>query len=165
MEAKAVNSHGWPLRRYVTVAGVVSSHKFYGLLLRLENGDEGHVDSSDVADHPVSPADWPPVGKSVKGVLLGPTRMGRVRLSLRDSDVALVEELRDPEADIEQWAALKEVGAGNVNARDAFFASSGAVPFLRWALVRPSYSSDKKLAEELLIMAPRGIKSRLGLPE
>jgi predicted RNA-binding protein with RPS1 domain len=82
------------------VSCVVIGHKQYGLLMRLENGDEGLVDSSDIADHPVSPAGWPPIGTNVRAVVLGPTRMGRWRLTIRDGDVRVVTALENPEAEL-----------------------------------------------------------------
>lgn len=166
MEAGAkVNSPEYQLRKYAMVTGIIAEHKAYGLLLVLENGDEGFADSSDVADIPVSADDWPPVGESVRAVVLGPTRIGRVRLSLRRSDVEVVAALNDPEVEFRNWEALMADRSGNAIARDAFFASFSAVPLLRWALARPQYSADRKLAEELLVAAPRTVKEQLNLPE
>ena len=149
------------LRRYSTVLGVVAAHKDYGLLLRLENDDEGFVDSSDVADAPVRPQDWPPVGTRLTAVVLGPTRMGRWRLSLRDGDVEVVTALEDPEAEFGRWNALKRDGQGS----DPFFSAPGDVPLFRWALARPQYSSERKLAEELITAAPESIKDQLSSPD
>ena len=159
-----MNSPEHRLQRYSTVSGVVAGHKQYGLLLRLENGAEGFVDSSDIADRPTHSDAWPPVGATVNAVVLGPTRMGRWRLSLRAGDREVVTALEDPEVEFGYWDSVKEVGPGDQAARDAFLSSLGAVPLLRWALARPRHSLDRRLAEELLAAAPPVIKERLGLP-
>ncbi|GIM90712.1 S1 RNA-binding domain-containing protein [Paractinoplanes toevensis] len=160
-----MNSPENQLRRYSTVSGVVADHKKYGLLLHLENGVEGFVDSSDVADRPVDSGDWPSVGITVMAVVLGPTQMGRWRLSMRDRDIRVVTALEDPQAEFGYWDALKVAGPGNSAARDAFLSSPSAVPLLRWALACPWHSSDRKLAEELLATAPGTVKEQFDLPD
>ncbi|MEV6299128.1 hypothetical protein AB0M02_06960 [Actinoplanes sp. NPDC051861] len=135
------------------------------MLLHLEGGEEGFVDSSDVSDRPVRPDEWPMVGARVTAVVLGSTRLGRWRLSLRAGDVGVVTALEDPEAGFGYWNALKASGAGDAAARDAFFSFEGADPLLGWALTRPPHSPDRRFAEELLARAPGVIKDRYAPPD
>ncbi len=93
--------------------------------------------------------------------MLGHTRTGRIRLSTRHGDVLLAESVPDPAGAIREWMRIKESSTSDTGARTGFCQSPNAGALLRWALTRPSYSTDFTLAAELLENAPIDIKAAL----
>jgi hypothetical protein len=82
-----------PVRqRYDVVTCVVTKHVRYGLVVEIDSGEQGWIDSGYIADSAgqSSPSAWPSPGSTLAAVVLGMDRMGRVRLASRPSYVELI---------------------------------------------------------------------------
>ena len=139
--------------RYTLVDGEVTGRQDYGLIVRAADNRPGFVDSADIADEPVPQEEWPSTGTRLRGVVLGVTRDGRLRLSLRPRDVTLVESVPDPAGALRTWHALRR---GDPDTVRAFQGSVEARALLRWALAHPAGSPDRELGERLLTRPPPG---------
>jgi len=148
--------------RYSLVDLEVTGHQSYGVLFRTTAGAVGFVDKADISDAPIAPQDWPAVGYRGTGVVLGVTRTGKLRASLRPSDVRLVRSVDDAESALNAWAKIRDRGFADSSERDGFFAAPEAVAILRWALCRREFSPDRGWALDLLSEAPEQLRSELG---
>jgi hypothetical protein len=143
------------LPRYAIITFEVIGYADYGLLVRdVESGGRGFVDRADVADAPVRADAWPAVGERARGVVLGCSRDGRIRVHSGQAYVALVESLVDPDSAMREWVAVKRAGVADAGIRDEFFRSPNSRALIRWALGRPQGSADRRAAVELLAVAP-----------
>lgn len=150
------------LPRYAIASLVVVGHRRYGLRVEVVDSDrEGFVDSANIADPPLRHEDWPCVGARMRGVVLGRTRAGQLRLTTRRRDVAFVESVSDPAGAFLEWRAVHAAGSSNVDARSEFFRSANASALLEWALKNSPYSENRKLAIELLSVAPDELRTQV----
>lgn len=133
--------------RYSLVGLEVTGHQPYGVLVRTDAGISGFVDRADISDVPIPPEDWPAIGSRAPGVVLGVTRQGKLRASLRPADVSLVEGVDDPRCAFAAWAKR---GFADDAEKDAFFAAPGTPAILRWALCQHEPSSDRGRALEVV---------------
>jgi hypothetical protein len=69
--------------------------------------------------------------------------------------------LADPAGAIRQWQLVKDADASDTVIRDEFYRSPNAKPLLRWALLHPPHSADRKRAVELLSTAPENLRGEL----
>ena len=58
----------------------------YGVLVVTDSGDRGWIESEYLSASPITPQEWPPVGTRLRGLVLGVTPDGRVRICLRPVD-------------------------------------------------------------------------------
>src|SRR5687767_9494711 len=89
---------GKPIRAGATFEGIVVAHHRWGAEIAIEAvGISGIVEISKILDdRPFQgPADLPEIGAEVKGVVLGYTPTGELRLSLLQEDVAAAADARD----------------------------------------------------------------------
>ncbi|MFJ1760615.1 hypothetical protein ACIOD2_09885 [Amycolatopsis sp. NPDC088138] len=94
-------------RRYDVVECAVTGHVHYGLLIAAEDGERGFVDRAEITDEPGEP--WPETGSRLRGVVLGYTRDGRLRVATRPGYVELVATADDPAAGAADWSRLRDV--------------------------------------------------------
>ena len=73
------------LCKYDAVYATVVSRPPYGLFLSIESGGGAFIDADYVADGVVSRDSWPNVGERLRGIVLGVTSDGRVRLTGRQA--------------------------------------------------------------------------------
>jgi hypothetical protein len=143
------------LTRYSIITFEVIGYADYGLLVRdVDSGARGFVDRADVADAPIRADAWPAVGERVRGIVLGCSRDGRIRVHSGQEYVALIESLADPDSAMREWVAVKRAGVSDSGIRDEFFRSPNSRALIRWALGRPQGSADQRAAAELLAVAP-----------
>ncbi|MFS8101787.1 hypothetical protein LFM09_32130 [Lentzea alba] len=147
------------LRRYAVVSGTVVSHPPYGIFLTTDTGDRAFIDSDYVADGGVRRDEWPQPGERVRGMVLGVTRDGRVRLSTRQSDVDLVDEGVDASRAMAAWDAFRQ--AGDAGSGQELLALPDAVAVLRWALRQPPGWNLKPKVLGLLEHAPPAVREEL----
>lgn len=161
MGARGVTVSGTEHPRYTVVSCTVVDHQRYGLVIQSELGQRGFVDRAEISDGVISVDMWPKVGDQIRGVVLGYTNDGRIRISARPRDVTLIESLAEPMAAMEEWRAIKETSTRNVIARNYFYKSPNAPALLRWALRNPPSSADRNKALELLSTAPVQLRNQL----
>jgi hypothetical protein len=149
------------LARYALVECEVTAHQSYGLVFQVRNGLRGFVDKAEIADAPVTQAEWPSVGRHMACVVLGRSRDGRIRASMRSSDVQLARSVADPDRLLRDWIRIRDEGFIDVSERDTFFASSDAYPLLQWALGQRPGSRDRTRAMEIVSDAPGNLKRQL----
>jgi hypothetical protein len=149
--------------RYSLVDLEVTGHQPYGVLVRTADGTSGFVDSADISDVPISRADWPPIGYRAAGVVLGVTRAGRLRGSLRPADVELVESVDDPQSVFAEWGRIRDRGFADDAEKNDFFAAGETPAILRWALSQHETSLDRGRAVEILSDAPEPLRVELGI--
>jgi len=149
-------------RRYSLVDLEVTGHQPYGVLFRTAEGESGFVDMADISDVPITRGDWPPVGYRGTGVVLGVTRTGKLRVSLRPAYVGLVRNVGDPDSAFEMWFQVRDRGFADDSERDAFFAAPEAIAVLRWALNQREPSPDRDRALEVVLDAPERLRAELG---
>lgn len=147
------------LQRYAVVSGTVVSHPHYGVFLTTDAGDRAFVDSDYVADGDVRRDEWPQPGERVRGMVLGVTRDGRVRLTTRQSDLDLVDECVDASRAMAAWDAFRQTGdAGSVR---EILALPDVAAVLRWVLRQPPGWNLKPRVLALLEHAPPEIREEL----
>lgn len=151
--------------RYALVEFEVEGHKPYGLVFRTTGGASGFVDKADISDSPISPEDWPLIGRRLTGVVLGTTRSGQIRATTRASDIALAAGVNDPERALIEWARIRDKGFVDSSDRDVFFASPEAAFVLNWALRQRDFTTDRERATEVLSDAPERLRAAVrGMP-
>jgi hypothetical protein len=148
--------------RYSLVDLEVTGHQPYGVLFRTAAGAPGFVDRADISDVPIAPEDWPAIGHRGTGVVLGVTRSGKLRASLRRADVGLVGSVDDAESALNVWARIRDRGFTDAADRDGFFAAPAAIAILRWALCQRELSPDRGRALDILSEAPEQLRADLG---
>jgi predicted RNA-binding protein with RPS1 domain len=65
---------------------VVTGTQHYGVLVETNDGEKGWIESEYLSGLVLEPRDWPPVGTVLRGLVLGRTRDGRIRVCLREVD-------------------------------------------------------------------------------
>jgi hypothetical protein len=65
---------------------VVTGAQHYGVLVATYEGEKGWIESEYLSDRPLEPKDWPPLGTRLRGLVLGHTSDGRIRVCLREVD-------------------------------------------------------------------------------
>jgi len=148
--------------RYSLVDLEVTGHQPYGVLFRTSAGTPGFVDKADIADSAITREDWPSVGQRRTGVVLGLTRSGKLRASMRPADIGLVRSVDDAERTLIEWARIRDQGFADSSERDAFFASPEAAAILKWALCQREFSTDRDRALEILSEAPERLRIEVG---
>jgi predicted RNA-binding protein with RPS1 domain len=150
------------LARYALVECEVTAHQPYGVVFEVGGGLRGFVDKADIADAPVMQAEWPSVGRHMTCVVLGRSRDGRIRASMRPSDVQLARSVTDPDRSLRDWIRIRDEGFADISERDAFLASPETSPLLRWALGQRAGSRDRARAMEIVSDTPENLKRWLG---
>ena len=148
--------------RYSLVDLEVTGHQPYGVLFRTAAGTPGFVDKADISDAPIAPEVWPAIGYRGTGVVLGVTRTGKLRASLRPADVGLVRSVDDAESALNAWAKIRDRGFADASEREKFFAAPEAVAILKWALCQREFSPDRGRALDVLSEAPAQLRAELG---
>jgi hypothetical protein len=148
-------------KRYSVVKCTVVSHPHYGLFVRLSSGRSGYVDSDMIADMPVAVDAWPPVGSTLRAVVLGTRKDGVVRLCSQPSYLAFVEEALEPRRAAELWVSARRADESYVAALDDLLASGDGLAVLRWQLATPGSLPYVGAALRLLAVAPRGVRLEL----
>jgi len=64
----------------------VAGAQHYGVLIRTNSGAPGWIEADHLSDSVVRREAWPPAGTRLRGLVLGVTRDGRIRVSLRPVD-------------------------------------------------------------------------------
>jgi hypothetical protein len=64
----------------------VTGAQHYGILIQTDSGERGWVEEEYLSDRKLRREEWPPVGVSLRGLVLGYARDGRIRVCLRDVD-------------------------------------------------------------------------------
>lgn len=145
------------LSKYSIVDCEVVSHRDFGLIVRSMEGGSGYIDVMDISDERLAPDRWPLPGQLISCVVLGYTRDGRMRLTARGGDIALVRNVADVASAIAEWETVRDASSSATGVGD-FFQSGNAIALLRWALLRPRSSMDWKRASTLLRSAPEWIR-------
>ncbi len=65
---------------------MVTGAQPYGLLIEANEGEKGWIETEYLSDTKLEPRDWPPVGTRLRGLVLGYTRDGRIRVCMREVD-------------------------------------------------------------------------------
>jgi predicted RNA-binding protein with RPS1 domain len=149
------------LPKYTVIECTVIGHRSYGLIVRLDSGESGFVDRSYIADTVLSIDEWPRVNTRIRGILLGYTRDGRVRVSARRRDRVLIESLNNPESALHEWQMIESSTVDDTERRREFYRSPNAHALLKWALANPSNSVARQRAVELIAEAPSDLKRDL----
>lgn len=68
------------------VAFEVTGAAHYGILVVTEHGEPGWIEGPLISEQRLTPDQWPPVGTRLRGLVLGPGSLNRVRLCLRPVD-------------------------------------------------------------------------------
>jgi hypothetical protein len=69
-----------------SVRFTVTGTQHYGVLIRTDSGECGWIEAEYISESVLHPDEWPPVGTSLQGLVLGYTSDGRVRVCLREVD-------------------------------------------------------------------------------
>jgi hypothetical protein len=123
-------------------------------MVETASGERGWVDADDIADEVVA-GDWPAVGTTVAGVVLGYTRDGRVRLATRPGYVKYVRESGDPGNGLVAWERLREADRSHGDAAHMVYESPDGLGTVRWAL---GDGRMRRTALRALVDAPTGVK-------
>jgi hypothetical protein len=151
--------------RYSLVDLEVTGHQPYGVLVRTADGAPGFVDSADISDVPIAREDWPAIGHRAAGVVLGVTRAGKLRASLRPADVGLVQGVDDAQSAFTEWARVRDQGFADEADKNDFFAARETPAILRWALSQHESSPNRRRASEILADAPGSLRAELGVAD
>jgi predicted RNA-binding protein with RPS1 domain len=149
--------------RYSLVELEVTGHQPFGVLVKTDDGARGFVDQADISDVPIGRDDWPAVGHRATGVVLGVTRQGKLRASLRPADVGLVKGVDDAQSAFTEWARIRDQGFADDAEKNDFFTAPETPAILRWALSQHELSSDRDRAEEIVSEAPERLRAELGV--
>lgn len=151
------------LAKLALVTGTVVRHwEHRGLVVRLTDSDQqGFVDSVDLHDIPGQCEAWPPVGAQVRALVLGYTRVGQLRLTMRPRDIALNDWTSDALRALDIWKVISVAGPDDAKAVAEFYRSPDAEPLLRWAMRYPPHAAAHRLATKLFEGAPIAIKEAL----
>jgi predicted RNA-binding protein with RPS1 domain len=68
------------------VTFTVTGAQPYGVLIQTEQGERGWIEREYLSEAVLHQDQWPPVGTSLRGLVLGYTSDGRIRLCLREVD-------------------------------------------------------------------------------
>jgi hypothetical protein len=145
------------ISKYDIVEGIITGHAPYGLIIESASGVRGYIDSGDISDRSLEPEDWPEVGQAITGVLISHLRDGRLVVSARPSDVALVRSSSDVRVGMDAWARLCRADEEYTKAINSLATSDDVKVVLRWALSRSQLSSEPGVALRALANAPSGL--------
>lgn len=145
------------LSKYEIVECVITGHAPYGLIIQSASGERGYIDSGDISDGPLEPKDWPTVGQAITGVAMSYLRDGRLVVSARPSDVALVRSAADIQTTMDAWARLCRADEEYTKAVHSLVTSEDVMAVLRWALSRSQLSSEPGVALRALAGAASGM--------
>jgi len=68
------------------VGFVVMGVQHYGVLIQTDSGERGWIEAEYLSDAKLSQGEWPEAGTSLRGLVLGYTADGRIRVCLREVD-------------------------------------------------------------------------------
>jgi hypothetical protein len=133
--------------KYSIVTCNVTSRQHYGLLVRaVESGESGYIDRSDIADGGIGEDEWPSEGVSLRCVVLGYTRDGRLRLSARPRDVSLSASGINVGEALRDWISVRDAGQSDAQRMTDFLQCTYATSVLRWALLDRPASANYQIA-------------------
>lgn len=72
--------------RGAVVQFTVSGHQHYGVLVTTDEGERGWIEAEYLSKDQLSQAQWPAIGTRLRGLVLGYTADGRVRVCMREVD-------------------------------------------------------------------------------
>jgi hypothetical protein len=143
--------------KYELIECNVVAHASYGLIIESTSGERGYIDTADIGDTPLERKDWPSVGRTITGVAIGYRRDGRLVISARPSDIALVRAAVDIQGTMNEWARLRRADEEYTRAKDSMTTSDDAEVVLRWALSRSRLSPEPGVALRALANAPSSL--------
>lgn len=65
---------------------MVTGAQHYGVLIETDSGERGWIEAEYLSDARIRPEEWPAAGTSLRGLVLGYTADGRIRVCLRAVD-------------------------------------------------------------------------------
>ena len=65
---------------------VVTGTQHYGVLIQTDSGERGWIEAEYISDAALRQEEWPTAGTSLRGLVLGYTADGRIRVCLREVD-------------------------------------------------------------------------------
>ena len=68
------------------VGFVVTGAQHYGVLIETDSGERGWIEAEYISDARLRQEEWPAPGTSLRGLVLGYTADGRIRVCLREVD-------------------------------------------------------------------------------
>lgn len=68
------------------VGFVVTGAAHYGVLIETDSAERGWIEAEYISDARLTQAEWPEAGTSLRGLVLGYTADGRIRVCLREVD-------------------------------------------------------------------------------
>lgn len=143
--------------RYEVVQCLITGHLSYGLAVQTPTGQRGSIDKDVIGDRPLPVEDWPSVGQTISGVVMGYGRDGRLRVCAQPSYVSYVRSAGDINEIQEAWARVHRADREYVEATESLFMSHDARGVLRWALSRHPDSAEPGVALRALAHAPSGL--------
>lgn len=142
--------------KYTIVEVTVVGQARYGLVVETASGQRGLVEDDHIDDHISPSAEWPPVGSTVVGVVVGYHRDGRVRLVTKPSYLTYVRRSVAPERAHHEWARLLAADAQYLDSASAVCESPDGTATLAWAL--GAGEPSRTVALRVLLGAPSGFK-------
>jgi hypothetical protein len=142
--------------KYAIVEATVVGHAKYGLLVETDSGQRGLVEDDHIDDSIPPPAEWPPVGSIVVGVVVGYHRDGRVRLVTKPNYLEYVRRSVAPERAHQEWARLLAADEQYLDSASAVCESPDGTATLAWAL--GTGGPSRAVALRMLLGAPSGFK-------
>lgn len=144
--------------RYSTVTCTVTAHRSYGLIVAVEGDGPGFVDLGYISHNPVTADAWPHVGEERRGVVLGVTRDGRLRLDIRHDDLALADSAVNLAEAMSRWTEAQHAEPADTGARQTFYQSADAALLLAWLVRGKGRGSPMESLWALVSDAPEDVR-------
>jgi hypothetical protein len=148
--------------RYSVITCDVTGRLHYGLLVRaVESGEAGYIDRAELGNSPLTEEEWPVDGTSLRCVVLGYTRDGRLRLSSKPRDVSLSESGINVREALGHWISVRDAGESHPEGMVEFLRLSYATSILSWALQDRPSSANYKIARWAVSLLPPEAKDQV----
>ncbi|MBJ6644731.1 hypothetical protein [Streptomyces sp. BSE7-9] len=144
--------------RYSTVNCTVTAHRSYGLIVAVEGDGPGFVDLGYISQIPVTTDAWPRVGEERRGVVLGVTNDGRLRLDIRDDDLALADRAVNLAEAMSRWSEARHAEPADTGARQRFYQSADTALLLAWLVRGKGRGSPMESLWALVGDAPEDVR-------
>ena len=155
------NSPEGAFPRYSLVGCVVSAHRDYGLIVEVEGQYRGFVDLDYISHVPITRDDWPRVGSENRGLVLGVTNDGRLRLDLRQDDLDLAERAVDLTDAMSRWAEVRQAVPGDAQTRQRLYKSPDAALLLSWLVAGRGRGAPMAFVWDLVGRSPETIRQEV----
>lgn len=139
----------------------VSAHRHYGLIVEVEGRYRGFVDLHYIAQVPIAMDDWPRVGSHQRGLVLGETNDGRLRLDLRQDDLDLAEHAVDLTDVMSRWAEIRQAAPDDTPTLQKFYESPDAALLLNWLVTGNGRGTPTAFIWDLIGPSPEAIRRRV----